>query len=952
MADPVVETKLLLPRPRRDSIPRPRLADALARAERTSVTLVSAPAGFGKTTLVGAWLAAMDHPVAWVSLDLRDRRPTSFWTYVLTALDRAVPGCATAALALLHSGQSTVEAALAGVVNELSVTAGDVTLVLDDYHLAEGPDLADGMGFLVNHLPPQLHLVISTRVDPALPLARMRVRGDLTEIRAADLRFDRDEAVAYLNGVNALDLSPDALAALEERTEGWVAALQLAALSLRDRPDASGFIDRFAGNDRFVVDYLVDEVLDRQPDDVHRFLLDTAVLDQLSAPLCDAVHGAAPGTSRGMLDLLDRQNLFLVPLDDQRQWYRYHHLFADVLRAHLAQTRPEDAAELHRRASRWYAANEDVEEAVRHALNAGDAATAAELAESALPTLRRERREAVVRGWADELPAEVVSNRPVLAIGLVGGLMASNDFTGVDARLRDVEEMLEQPAGELVVIDDPELASVPARIKMFRAALALVGGDPGAAIVCAREAIAAAPAGDDLTLAAASALAGLGSWASGDLVAAHTSYLACANGLERDGYIADVLGCALAIADMELELGRLRDAERSLQDAFALAQRHRPETPGPGGTPVGGAGVLRGTADMLVGLSRAAWHRDDLAAATELLRRADELGESAGLPQNPYRWRVALARLRAVERDWPAALALLDDAERVYVGDFSPPVHPIHATRARVLTASGDVDAALAWAHDRRLDVNDDLTYLNEYEHVTLAKVLLARHRVTGDSAPLRDAGTLLDRLLAAAEAGSRNGTVIEVEVVRALTYHAAGREDIALAAIQHAVDLAEPEGWVRFLIDAGPELDELLATLVERRPSSRYVRTLLRSRVGGAGPAAHAIAPAVSAGSGRDLAGRQVLDAATAGVAVPISHAGQAAPESLMDPLSDRELDVLRLLGSDLDGPAIARELIVSLNTVRTHTKHIYTKLGVNNHRAAISRAHQLGLLAHAART
>lgn len=901
MVDALVETKLLLPRLRRDAVPRPRLTGVLARALDAPVTLVSAPAGFGKTTLLGAWLRASGRPVSWVSLDANDRRAASFWSYVLTALDRAVPGSAAAALTLWETGQAAVETVLAAVVNELSVHDGDVTLVLDDYHLADGPEVAAGMTFLVDHLPPQLHLVVSTRADPALPLSRLRARDELVEVRAADLRFDRDEASRYLNDLHDLGLSPDAVAALEARTEGWVAALQLAALSLRDRADVSGFIDRFAGDDRFVVDYLVDEVLSRQPDDVRRFLLDTSVLERLTATLCETVQAGETGSGRAMLDLLERQNLFLVPLDDHRRWYRYHHLFADVLHAHLLQERPDDVPELHRRAGGWYAEEGDVREAVRHLLSAGDHEAAAELAELAIPDLRRERREGLIRSWVDDLPGEVVRDRPVLAIGLVGGLMASNDFDGVEARLRDIEAMLDRPDSELVVVDREELERLPAGIEMYRSALALVGGDPAGAVARAKRAFAAAPQGDDLTPAAAAGLAGLAWWTTGDIVAAHDSYVDAAAGLTRAGYIPDALGCSLAIADMELALGRLRDAERTLRDALELAERHRPE----------GGGVLRGTADMLVALSRAAWHRDDLPTAADLLRRADDLGESAGLPQNPYRWRVAMARLRAAERDWPAARELLDEAERVHVGDFSPPVHPVHATRARVLAASGDVAGAAAWVRRHGLAVDDDLSYLHEYEHVTLARVLLAEHRVS-------DATVLLDRLLAAAEKGGRVGTVIEVEVLRARALHAAGEPAAALEALEHAVDLAEPEGWIRFLLDADPALDHVLRELAERRPGSAFVRDLLARRT----------------------------DASEATVTT-----GTPRPE-LLDPLSDRELDVLRLLGSDLDGPAIARELVVSLNTVRTHTKHIYTKLGVNNRRAAISKAHQLGLLTRAGRS
>ncbi|WP_243061050.1 LuxR C-terminal-related transcriptional regulator [Nocardioides sp. SR21] len=927
MADTLVETKLLLPRVRRDTVARPRLDDLLDRTMDAPVTVVSAPAGFGKTTLLStrltAWLAEPVDPgaggaraAAWVSLTDRDRQPGSFWTYVLHALDRAVPGSASAALALQQTGQAPIESALASVVNELSVHPGEVSLVLDDYHLADGPDIAEGMTFLVEHLPAQLRLTISTRADPALPLARLRARGELVEVRAADLRFTGEEAAAYLNDLHGLDLTADDVAALEARTEGWAAALQLAVLSLRDRADASAFIAGFAGDDRFVVDYLAEEVLGRQPEDVRRFLLNTSVLERLTGALCDAVSPTPDDQSRpggrAMLDLLERQNLFVVPLDDHRRWYRYHHLFADVLAAHLFQERPEDVPALHARASRWYAGNGHTEDAIRHALAAGDTATASDLVELALPALRRARREHDIVTWITQLPVEVLDRRPVLAVGLIGGLMASNDFATIEARVHDVEQLLTRPASDLVVVDHGELERLPAALEVYRAGLALVGGDPSGTIVHAKNALGLAAPGDDLTAASASGLMGLALWTTGDIGAAHRAYIATADRLTHAGHIADVLGCSLAIADMELTLGRLRDAENTLRRALDLAEKH--DAAG-----VAGPEVMRGTADMLVALSRIAWHRDDLPEVADLLRRADDLGEPSGLPQNPYRWRVAMARLRAAERNWPTALELLDDAQRVYVGDFSPPVHPIHATRARLLLASGDLDGARVWAREHKVGADDELSYLREYEHLTLARLLLAEHRATGDIATLQQATALLERLLDAATAGERDGTVLEVEVLRAAAYRSAGDQEAAETALEHAVELAEPEEWPRFLLDT-PGLTELLRALAEQRPASTFLRDLLAGR---------ADQPATA----------------------PQSDIRPGAQEPLLDPLSDRELDVLRLLGSELDGPAIARELVVSLNTVRTHTKHIYTKLGVNNRRAAISKAHQLGLLSRSAR-
>ncbi|WUJ70454.1 LuxR C-terminal-related transcriptional regulator [Kribbella soli] len=847
MAGLLVETKLYRPRSREGLVHRSRLDERLLRKDGTALTLVSAPAGFGKTTLVSAWAA---DDAAWVSLEESDRDPVTFWTYVLTALDRAAPGIAEDALALLQSGPAPIETVLAGVLNELSVLPDEIDLVLDDYHLADGLEISRGMTYLLDHLPPQLHLLISTRADPALPLARLRTRGELVEVRAADLRFTLEEVHSYFTGTG---LDADAIATLEERTEGWIAALGLAALSVRGRSDASRFIDDFAGDDRYVVDYLVDEVLDRQPEQVRRFLLETCVVDRLTGPLCDAVTGQPGG--RAMLESLERQNLFVVPLDDRRQWYRYHHLFADVLRARLLAERG-DVAELHRRAARWYDDAGDTVAAVHHAVAAGDVDHAADLVELAVPGLRRERQEATIRRWLDDIPDDVVRRRPVLALGFVGALMASNQFAGVEQRLQDIERQIS--GDEFVVVDREELERLPSAIETYRAALDLIAGNPAGTIEHAAVAIQLALPGDDLTTSAASALSALASWAGGDIESAHRGYAAAAAGLERAGHIADVLGCSVTLADLEITQGRLRQARATLERALDLA--------GPG---------MRGTSDMYVGLSRIAWERNDLDAATDYLRRAEELG--ADLPQNPYRWRLAMARIREAEGDLDSALELLDAAIKVYVGDFSPNVRPLTAVRARLLIRRGDLSAAQEWAES----VPDELSYLHEYEHVTLARLLMARRE---------DAVPLLERLRAAAE--NRTGSLIEILVLQAL----AARDP---APLERALALAEPEGYVRVFISEG--------TSMLQRIRSPYARTLL------------------------DAAGRPTR---------------VSTPQTLIDPLSDRELDVLRLLTSELDGPSIARELVVSLNTVRTHTKHIYTKLGVNNRRVAIRRAHQLGLL------
>jgi LuxR family transcriptional regulator, maltose regulon positive regulatory protein len=900
---PLLRTKLHVPQVRRGLVARPRLSERLSHASQPRLTLVSAPPGFGKTTLLAAWLAAeasAERPVAWVSLEESEREPGSFWTYVVTALDAAAPGVGAGALPLLQAAHPPIETVLATVLNELGELPAGLDLVLDDYHLADSPAIAADMAFLLEHLPPQAHLVISTRADPALPLARLRARGELVEVRAADLRFTPAEAAAYLNEIVGLDLAAADVAALEARTEGWIAALQLAALSLQGRDDVAAFIAGFAGDDRYVVDYLVEEVLARQPDAVRRFLLQTSILDRLSGPLCDAVTGGSDG--KAVLELLDRSNLFVVPLDDSRQWYRYHHLFADVLRTHLMEEQPDEVAGLHRRAGWWYDATGEPVAAVRHLLGAGDVHDAADLVERAILELLRDRREATARRWIDDIPADVVSDRPVLAMGFVGALMSNGEFADVEGRLDHVERLLEAAAGdpsvELVVAETAELARLPGEIEMYRAALALIGGDPSATATHADLAIARAAEGDHVTVSAAAALAGLASWSTGDLAAAHRGYSTAVDGLRRAGYFPDVLGCSITLGDLRVTQGRLDDARRTYQDALALAAAEEP------------GGVMRGTADMLVGLSQIAFERNDLAAASDHLNRAEALGEHRGLPQNPYRRRVARARLHEAAGELGTAAALLEEAERVYVGDFSPNVRPVPAMRARLLVAQGRWQEALDWARDCDLSADDDLSYVREYEHVTLARILLGRAAAERSPSAAGTAYALLERIGAAAEDGGRVGTLIEVLALQALAHPVEhGRRDLpgALVPLERALRLAEPERYVRVFIGEG----EPMATLLE---------ALVREDGAWACP-------------------RRLLDAYGGAPATPASP-------SLVEQLSTRELDVLRLLASDLDGPSIARELVVSLNTVRTHTKNIYAKLGVNSRREAVTRAGELGLL------
>jgi LuxR family transcriptional regulator, maltose regulon positive regulatory protein len=905
MVTPLLESKYRIPGRRATGVARPRLAERLNTAVRTPLTVLAAPAGFGKSTLLAEWLGTLppDAPaVAWLSLDHRDNDPALFWTYVVTAMQTAVDGVGSTTLQLLASSAPSAEAALAALLNDLEDLPTDLLLVLDDYHLIEASEVHDGMTFLLEHLPPQVHVVLATRTDPPLPLARMRARGQLSEVRAADLRFTVEESAAYLNGPMGLGLSERDVAALDGRTEGWIAALQLAALSMQGRDDVGAFIAAFAGDDRYIVDYLGEEVLARLPADVRHFLLETSILERLTGPLCDAVTGRGGG--KATLVALERANLFVVPLDDRRQWYRYHHLFADVLQAHLLDERADVVAELHRRASGWFEANGDSSQAISHALAGGDLGRAADLMELAMPMMARERREAELARWVRSIPEDVLRNRPVLGVTFAGALTLTSDFDTVGQRLSDIERSLRsedgtwpvKPPPDVIVIDHDTYRSLPARIAMYRAALALGLADLDGTVTQAQLALALAPEDDDLTRASAGALAGLASWTRGDLAGAHAAFTQTVARLLRIGFVADALGCGITLGDIRRTQGRLDEALRTYQSALDLAP------------PTGGAEALRGSADMHVGMAGVLLERDDLVAAAEHLAVSRRLGDRAGLPQNPYRWRVVLAGLRAAEGDLDAALELLENADRVYVGDYLPNVRPVPAVLARLRLRRGELSSAEAWARESRLSADDDLSYLREYEHLTLARLLLARYRAERDDRTLQAALGLLDRLLPAAQEGERGAVVLEVLLLQALAHHAGGDIAAALGALRRAVSLGQPEGYVRLFADEGPPMAALLKAGTNQGAARGYVRRLL--------------------------------------AAATRTQQGPARSTALVEPLSDRELDVLRLLGTDLDGPDIARQLSVSLNTMRTHTKNIYAKLGVTSRRAAVRQAHELNLL------
>lgn len=741
---------------------------------------MSAPPGFGKTTMLSQWL--QNGPiarVAWLSLDDGDNEPRRFLAQLVAALRRSSPDAATKAMAMVEAARDLpIESILTTFVNDLDEFPDTTVIALDDYHVITNPAVHEATAFLVEHLPRTVGLAIATRSDPPLPLPRLRARGELVELRAADLRFTATEAGTFLNDVMGLDLTARQVEALDVRTEGWAAGLQLAALSIRGNDDVDAFVDAFAGSHRFVVDYLVEEVLRRQPERVRAFLLDTAVLDHLTAPLCDALTGQPDG--RAVLEDLERANLFVVPLDHARTWYRYHHLFADALRARLAADDPERMRHLHQAACRWYADNSQVERAIAHAFAGDDLDRAADLVELGVTEVRRKRQDRILQQWLNKLPDHLVHARPVLSTFIAWTRLVEGDLNGVEARLRDAERALrEAPASEEELSD--EVRSLPAWIAIYRASAAQGRGDAAGTEAHARDALRLARPDDHLARGGAAGFLGLSAWAKGDLETAVETFSQAARSLRAAGNLADALGCTVPLADMWRARGQLREARRLYEQALATADKHPHE-------------VLSIVGDLHAGLADILREQCELDAAEQHLRTSQELGESASLLENRHRWYVAMAGLQEARGDLDGAIESLDQAESLYLRGFFPDVRPIPAQRARLWIAQGELAAARDWAREHEV-ATSEVSYLTEYNRQTLARLLAAEEdREAVDAGPLSERERDVVRLLATTLTGPEiaGKLYVSLNTLRTHTKHIFTKLDVnsRQAAVHRAKEL------------------------------------------------------------------------------------------------------------------------------------------------------------------
>ncbi len=773
---------------------------------------------------------------------------------------------------------------------------GDFALVLDDYHLITAESIHRSLTFLLEHLPPHMHLIIATRADPPLPLARLRVRGQLTELRAAELRFQPAEANAFLKEVMGLHLSPSDVATLQTRTEGWIAGLQLAALSLQGRTTVSGFLPAFTGSHHFVLDYLSEEVLVRQPPAVQTFLLQTSILERLSGSLCDAVTGQGEG--QAMLEVLERANLFVAALDDERQWYRYHHLFADLLRSRLQQTMPRLLPELHRRASTWYEQHDLIIEALHHAVLAPDIESTIRLIEEHTHSVALRGQAHTVLNWLHALPDELVRAHPRLYFSHALLLMFTGQLAEALMRLQEAS----QSASHITPADEAQsflnqVANVQAYILFFQ-------GDLATSVALAEQALARLAETPGQVREAANMIAAHRLLVSGDVrrvgeqrVARLGSPLSVGSDVFAMDVFVHLASILLQARQLRLQ-GRLRRAAATYEQ---MAQVQGDQE---------GALIHPG---YCFGLGELYYEWNDLDAAGRLLEQGMEvlrgpLTLAADAIAQGY---ATLARLHQARKKNTSALAIVDAfAQLADARQFAPvQLAFASAVRAQLELMGGNLAAAVRWTEASGLSADDDLAYPREREYLIFARVRLAQGRENPAGPLLSESLRLLERLREDAEAKARMGSTLEILVLHALALHAQGDRTEALRVLQRALTLAEPEGYIRLFVDEGEPMAALLRQAYARGIAADYVVTLLSAF------------------------GEQTLAAPS-----------RAFP--LVEPLTERELEVLRLLVRGLSNAEMARELIITVGTVKRHVNSIYGKLGVNSRTQAVARAQTLHLL------
>jgi LuxR family transcriptional regulator, maltose regulon positive regulatory protein len=876
MSIPLLATKFYVPPPRPKVVNRPRLIERLDEGFLLGrkLTLVSAPVGYGKTTLVSEWVAYCKRPVAWLSLDEGDNDPARFLTYLVAALQTIAENIGAGVSRSLQAPKlPPIESILTGLLNEISTFPRQFTLVLDDYHLIDSKTVNNALTFLLEHLPTQMHLVVTTREDPNLSLTRLRARGQLTELRAADLRFSPAEAAEFLNGMVDADLSAEDILALETRTEGWIAGLQLAALSMRGREDVHGFIIAFAGDNRYIMDYLVEEVLKYQSESIRNFLLQTSILDRLTGSLCDAVTGQEK--SNELLVALERSNLFVSPMDDKRHWFRYHSLFADVLQKHLLEEQPDRVSTLHQRASEWYEHKGIEIEAFRHAAAANDVESSERLMEGKGMPLQYRGALAPVLRWLESLPTEVLDARPSLWVTYASA------SSMIGKPISSIENMLQ--AAEVALQDaeaDDKTRDLIGHIAAIRAMVAFHHRQVETILTQSHRALEYLHPDNLPTRATTTWTLGYAYQIQGDRAAASRAYNEAISISHAAGNIMVTIAAATC-------LGQVQETENQL---YLAAESYRRVLQLAGDPPQPGA------CEAYLGLARVFYQWNDLDTAQQYGQQSLQLARQMENVATPAAGLVLLARLKLSQGDVNSAAAHLAQAEHfVRQHNFDHLMPEVAAAQVITMLHQGNLTVAAGLAETHELPLSQARVYLAQGDTSTALAVL----------EPLRqqmDAKGWVDESL-------------KVIILEAIAHDALGENEQAFQVLTEALSLAEPGGFIRIFVDEGRSMAHLLKEALNRGISPNYVQRLLRAFP---------------------------IDETQPSISSPI----QVPRLELEGPLSNRELEVLRLIAQGLSNREIGKRLFLALNTVKGHNQKIYGKLQVQSRTEALVRARELDLL------
>ncbi len=894
---PLLYTKLYIPQLRSNLVPRLDLIEILNKGISNKLTLISAPAGFGKTTLISEWIAQIKEPVAWLSLDEDDNDPIRFFRYLIAALQNIESTISEAILTLFQSPQPpSIESVLANLIKEITDIQNDFILVLDDYHSLDEKNIHKSIEFLLDHMPTKMHIVITTRVDPPIPLSRLRVRNQLTELRAIDLSFSHYETVAFFDKVMSLELSVEEIDILETRTEGWVAGLQLAALSMQTRKDIPKFIKTFAGDDRHIVDYLAEEVLNHQPEYIQKFLLQTSILNRLSEPLCDFV--TQKKGSQNILDELEKANLFIIPLDNKREWYRYHHLFADLLRQQLYQTQSDLSDVLHSRASVWYENNRLKDEAVVHALEAQDFERAANLMSEFEDIAHEYGRHFIMLNWFKILPIEIIRKNPTLCFSYGWILFWFGDYNEAKENLQAAEQLIDSTSNGVVKSIAPESAKIPItnndelkfKIAVVRGMIAFYSGNLSDMQKYSTQVNKYKSSNNSIWRVLAVMTSGDAHNINGDMAAASQAYSEALNVSEKSGEFFLHFYSSVKLAETKNEQGDLRGSAEICKRLLRFVKEKGFEH-----------GSIMGSIYLLLGENfRELNLLDD---ALNYIKKGSEYFEQSSERIMLGMSKIFLIKFFFTKLDLVNAKDMILRIEEITrKSEILPSMTELlEIYKIRILLKENKLNSAQQWMQENEKGIKGKYIYKNEWKQILFARINLAQGECD-------ETLEILQELIKRAEKSGRILKVIEMLLVQSLAYQAKGYTAEALVALKKALKLSEPGGYISIFVDEGTSIAELIEKLLDADDANPkdYIKKLI---------------------SAFRLSRLVIIDDG-------------------LEHLSEREAEVLRLISAGLSNKKIMEELFVSLSTVKTHVRNIYSKLNVHSRTEVIVKAKELNLL------